>query len=106
MADQDVIKQLLRNDVILQKKMTELVLSINNLTKRVDNLVGIFEEAAKNVTSFSENEEIKPLLDKLDSLTEQNRVIAKGLIALEQYVRDKQGRIMPGQFRPRQLQEM
>lgn len=103
MADDDVIKQLLRNDVMLQKKMTDLVLSVTNLTKRVDSLVTIFEEAAKNVTSFSENEEIKPLLDKLDSLTEQNRTIAKGLIALEQYVRDKQGRIMPGQFRPRPI---
>mgnify|MGYP001567249925 CR=1 FL=1 len=103
MADDDVIKQLLRNDVLLQKKMTELVGSINNLTKRVDGLVGIFEEAAKNVTSYSDNEEIKPLLDKLDSLTEQNKVIARGLIALEQYMREKQGRMMPGQFRPRPL---
>ncbi len=103
MADEDVIKQLLRNDVMLQKKMTDLILSISNLTKRVDGLVSIFEEAAKNVTSFNENEEIKPLLDKLDSLADQNKVIARGLIALEQYVRDKQGRIIPGQFRPRQL---
>ena len=53
MTDDDVIKQLLRNDVMLQKKMTDLVVSVTNLTKRVDSLVTIFEEAAKNVTSFA-----------------------------------------------------
>jgi len=61
MTDDDVIKQLLRNDVMLQKKMTDLVVSVTNLTKRVDSLVTIFEEAAKNVTSFSENEETRRL---------------------------------------------
>ena len=105
MADDVIIKQLLRNDVILQKKMTELTLAISGLTKRMDNLVGIFEEAAKNVTSFSENEEMKPLLTRLDSLAEQNRTIAKGLILLEQYVRDRQSGVSQG-FRPRPLQRL
>jgi len=105
MAEEIIIKQLLRNDVILQKKMTDLTIAIISLTKRVDNLVGIFEEAAKNVTSFSENEELKPLLTRLDSLAEQNRTISKGLILLEQYIRDRQSGIQPG-FRPRPLPRM
>ena len=39
MADDNVVKQLLRNDVMLQNKMTDLIVSINTLTKSVDNLV-------------------------------------------------------------------
>ncbi len=80
-----IIEQLVRNNMALQDKTAELIVSIKELTKRMDNMVKIFEEAAKNIKEGTD----KPLMDKLQSLLDQNQTIAKGLILLEKYVREK-----------------
>ncbi|MBS3159615.1 hypothetical protein J4436_02400 [Candidatus Woesearchaeota archaeon] len=69
---------------------TELIQNINKLVVRVDKLINIFEEASKHIGDVEGSEaKINSLASKLEILLEQNKVIAKGLILLEKYVRGK-----------------
>jgi len=81
----DIIHQLAENNIALQEKNTELIISIKELTKKIDSMVTIFEEAAKHIKEGTD----RPLMEKLQGLLEQNKTIAKGLILLEKYVREK-----------------
>lgn len=80
-----LIKQLAENNLALQDKTAELIASIGKLVKRLDNMVDIFEEAAKNIKS----QPGEPLIAKLNDLLEQNRNLARGLTLLERYVKGK-----------------
>ena len=73
----------------LQNKNIELLQSMHSLTKRIDNLISIFEEAAKNVSNLDEDNRIKELTDKLETLLDQNKNLANGLMMLEKYVKSK-----------------
>lgn len=85
-SEKELIKHLLETNIILQKKSTDLLISMNDLTKKIDKLLTLFETAAKNIEKGEVGE---PLAKKLDFLLEQNKTIARGLILLEKYVRDK-----------------
>ncbi len=72
--------------------ISDLVESTDQLTKRIDKLLSLFEEASKHVGEVESTEQkIKMLSEKLENLLEQNRSIAQGLILLEKYVRGKTG---------------
>ena len=86
MADESPVEELIKNNVSLQKASLELIESVNQLTERIDRLLSLFEEAAKNI-EMSELKE--PLAHKLDELLEQNKVIARGLVLLEKYIRER-----------------
>lgn len=86
LSKQDIIDELMRNNALLQTKSVDLLNSMNNLTKKVDNLVEIFKKAAEKI----EAEDIKqPLAGKLTELLNQNKKIAQGLVLLERFVREK-----------------
>lgn len=83
---EDLINALVQNEISLQKKTVELINSFNVLSQRIDKFLNIFEKAASRI----ERGEIEePLAKKLESLIEQNRTIARGLLLLEKYVREK-----------------
>ena len=84
-----LIEQLIENNLILQKKETELMVNVNQLVKRIDRMLNVFEEASKHVMEVGEEKKIIELADKLEELLNQNKNIAKGLIMLEQYVKTK-----------------
>ena len=85
-----LLKHLIENNVSLQKASLNLIETANILTKRIDKLVSIFEEASKHVTDVELNDErLKNLAAKLEGLLDQNKEIAKGLLLLEQYIRSK-----------------
>ena len=98
--DSDIINKLIENNVALQKKTTDLIVSMNNLNQRVSRLVGIFNDAAKHIKPGLEDEQIKPLIGKLEELLDQNKTIAKGLVLLERYVRERERETVPFQPRP------
>ncbi len=80
--------------MIAKKKadIPDLVESTDQLVRRIDKLLSLFEEAAKHVSEVESTEQkIKMLSEKLETLLEQNRSIAQGLILLEKYVRGKTG---------------
>ena len=96
MSSKEMINQLIENNMMLQKRNVELLQAVNELTKKtsmlndkIENLVNIFEEAAKNVADIEEDRRVKELALKLDDLLDQNKNLANGLLLLERYVRSK-----------------
>ena len=45
-SKEKLINDLIENNHILQEKATEVVLAINKLTKKLDTMIDLFEEAA------------------------------------------------------------
>lgn len=86
-SKEKILNQLIENNAILQSKIADLVISVNSLSKNVSNLVNLFTKAADLI----EKGEIKEpaLAEKLNDLLEQNKNIARGLIMLERYVKEK-----------------
>lgn len=76
---------ILQNHIKLQKLSVDLIESMNGLSKRMDRMLSLFEEAAKNI----EQTEDGSLEKKLEALLEQNKIIARGLVLIEKYIRDK-----------------
>ncbi|MEK6852773.1 MAG: hypothetical protein AABX59_02740 [Nanoarchaeota archaeon] len=112
------IDLLIENNVALQKIMTNLVLETDKLNKRMDRLIHLIEKASDEFVEKGESElkfrEIEEevgmkekkekgeskdeLIDKLESLLKQNKTIARGLLLLERYVKEKLG----GERNPRE----
>lgn len=85
-SKQHIIDQLVKNNVILQQKSVELIDSMNNLNKNITKLVEIFQKAAENITKEDTKE---PLTFRLNQLIDQNKQLARGLMLLEQYIKQK-----------------
>ncbi|MDP4012120.1 MAG: hypothetical protein Q8R00_00745 [Candidatus Nanoarchaeia archaeon] len=82
----ELISALIQHDISLQKKTIELISSFNSLSGRIDKFLSVFEKAASRI----ERGEIEePLAKKLEALIDQNKIIARGLVILEKYVREK-----------------
>ncbi|MBU2633792.1 MAG: hypothetical protein KJ674_00955 [Nanoarchaeota archaeon] len=88
-AHKDILNKFIENSLLLQKKDAELLHSVNELTKKIDRMLNVFEEASKHVMEVGEDKRIIELTEKLDALLDQNKTVAKGLIMLEQYVRGR-----------------
>lgn len=100
-TQEEILHKLLENDVRLQKKITELTLSMEKITAKVSELVDIFTGAAKKIEASGMNRPMMPmapmksgsapapLINKLDALLEQNKNLARGLVLLEDYVKSK-----------------
>jgi len=86
----ELIKQLLELSINLQKRNLELISNTNKLTEKMDKFLDLFERASKHISEVETTEErLGKLSTRLDSLLEQNKAIAKGLILLEKYIRGK-----------------
>lgn len=82
---EELIDQILQSNLALQHKAVDLMHGMRELTVRMDNMVKLFEEAAGQIKSGTD----EPLMKKLEELLDQNKTIAKGLILLEKYVRER-----------------
>jgi len=81
-----IVKELIKNNIELSKKSADLVISVKELSNRISKLVDVFEGAAKVI----KEEEVKePLVEKITTLIEQNKQIAKGLLILERFIQEK-----------------
>ncbi len=81
-----VSEELLQHTITLEKASLSLIETVSKMVDRMDRILSLFEEAAKNI----EKTEVKePLAQQLEALLEQNKVIARGLILLEKYIREK-----------------
>ncbi len=112
------VKLLIENNAMMQKKITELTGSVDGLTKKVSALVKLIEKASEEFAGTGEEGVVgeraekvaerkmskDELLDKLESLLRQNKTIARGLILLEKYVKEKvsgrRGEEEEGEFQP------
>lgn len=84
---------LLNNFVNLQKVLTNLSLKFEELSDNISKLLQLFEISAKTFAEKyseegeTENQKDKKILEKIDSLLDQNRTIAKGIMLMEERVR-------------------
>src|SRR3989344_5060650 len=86
MKPEEFSEELVQHTEALEKTSLSLLEAVNKMCNRMDRVLSLFEEAAKNI----EKTEIKePLANQLETLLEQNKVIARGLILLEKYIREK-----------------
>lgn len=87
---------LVENFVGLQHAMTNMSIKFGMLSNNIGKLLQVFEEAAKNFASSGKTND-KDMLNKIDSLLEQNKTIAKGLVLMEGKLRgraDEEPRMM------------
>ena len=82
----EVMQELIKTNISLEKKMIELLGSMHDLTKKMDLMVDIFTKAAQHIERGDVKE---PLAAKLTELLDQNKKIARGLLLLERYVKEK-----------------
>lgn len=77
-------KILIENFVSLQKVMTNLSVKFDNLTNHISKLLDLFEISAKalaekDVSLEKTKKDDSELIQKMDSLLDQNKTIARGL---------------------------
>lgn len=99
---------LIENFVGLQKAMINLSMKFENLSDNMSKLLNIFEMSAKDylVNKGRATPEVdKDLLNKINSLLEQNKTIAKGLVMIEEKVRNKDSPQQVQQQAPPQQQQ-
>lgn len=99
----NVDEALLENFVELQKVLTNLAVKFEDLSGNISRLLQLFELSAK---SFADKPITAPagvdqeFLKKLDSLLDQNKTISKGIMMMEERVRNRTG--VPTMQRPPQ----
>jgi len=79
---------LIENFVGLQHAMTNMSIKFGLLSDNISKLLQVFEEAAKNFVSGGRSDD-KDMLNKIDSLLNQNKTIAKGLVLMEGKLRGR-----------------
>ena len=84
-----VEKVLVENFISLQKVMTNLAMKFDNLGAQISKLLELFEISAKTLAEKDIKLNAKPmedkkLVEKLDSLLDQNKIIARGLSLLHE----------------------
>ncbi len=87
-------KILVENFVSLQKAVTNLAGRFDDLSIQISKLLQLFEISAKSfseklATTMPEIEKDKEFLGKLNTLLDQNKVIAKGLTLMEERIRER-----------------
>ncbi len=80
---------LIENFVSLQKVMTNLSAKFDNLANQISKLLDLFEISAKALAEKDfnlekENKDNKKIIEKIDNLFEQNKIIARGLTLLHE----------------------
>ncbi len=77
---------LIENFVGIQHAMTNLSMKFGALSESITKLLHIFELSAKNFLKEGKGDELntKEIMGRMDTLLNQNKLLAKGLVALEE----------------------
>ena len=87
----------------MQKKLVDATVAMHDLARQQGDLLNTFKEAAKHINDVEvKDENLRPLIKRLDDLLNQNRTIARGLILLEKYVKERTQPSMPQIQQPQQ----
>ncbi len=100
---EELQEKLIENLIELQKVHTHMAERFDKLSEQITSLLRLFEMAAKSFASSPTSgisEKDKDFLDKIDRLLDQNKTIAKGLMLIEEKVRER----MYGVASPPQMQ--
>ena len=109
MTKAELEQTLIDNFINLQKVLTNLAIKFDDLSSNISKMLQLFEISAKSFAEkysgdapINSNDVDKEFLKKLDSLLEQNKVISKGIMLMEEKVRERSNPSQ--QFSPPQLQ--
>jgi hypothetical protein len=80
---------LVENFVSLQKVMVNLSSKFDNLSKRMESLLDLFEISAKalaekDININAKSGDSRKVMEKIDTLVDQNKIIARGLTLLHE----------------------
>lgn len=83
---------LMQNNLELQKVLADLSYDLKKLTEEMSVLVGLLKDASKTLTEEKvsnevERENSKAISNKVDTLIDQNKTIAKGILLMESTMR-------------------
>jgi hypothetical protein len=94
MSKSELEQALIDNFTSLQKVLTNLVIKFDDLSTNMSKLLQLFEISAKSFVEKhpsgeieKERKEDKEFINKLDSLLDQNKTIAKGILLMEDRIR-------------------
>ncbi len=87
-------KKLKRLDNKDEVGSSELISSMKDLTKNMSGMLELFKTAADEMKleeqeEHTVSEHINPIMQKLDEIIEQNKIIAEGMVALSELVKEK-----------------
>ncbi|MEN9625707.1 MAG: hypothetical protein RL557_35 [archaeon] len=88
---EEINQALIDNFIQLQKVLTNLSLKFDELSSNMSRLLQLFELAAKNLSEKGDGKSSvdNDFLKKLDALLDQNKVISKGIMMMEEKVRSR-----------------
>lgn len=70
----------------------KLGINLVELTTKLDKLIAIFDEASRQITleegGLTFHDKMKPLVDKMHNILQQNSEIAEGIVAVADLVKD------------------
>lgn len=93
MTKAELEQALLNNFVNLQKVLTNLSVKFEELSRNISKLLELFEISAKSFAENYSGEGVgkgdKEFLKKLDSLLDQNKTIARGIMLMEEKIRHR-----------------
>ncbi|VVB78937.1 Uncharacterised protein [uncultured archaeon] len=98
MTKAELEQSLIDNFINLQKVLTNLAIKFDDLSTNMSKLLQLFEISAKSFAekysgeipvTGSQADVDNEFLKKLDSLLEQNKVISKGIMLMEEKVRER-----------------
>ncbi|MEK6906008.1 MAG: hypothetical protein AABW81_00110 [Nanoarchaeota archaeon] len=103
LSNDSVEKVLIENFVSLQKVLVGLSGKVDNLTGQISSLLNLFEISAKTLAKRDfeerENKDSKKIVEKIDSLLEQNKIIARGISLLHEFPEKENVENLPQQER-------
>lgn len=98
MSKDEIQQALIDNFISLQKVMANLSVKFDELSTNMSKLLQLFEISAKTFAEKYSEKEAAPsnLIDaafikRLDTLLDQNKIISKGIMLIEEKLRDKTG---------------
>jgi len=88
------VKLLIENSIALQGVLTNMAVSLDRLSKNMEKMLDVFKENSMAIGEDKASSEVheareKELINRLDSLIDQNKMIAKGIILLESTIKEK-----------------
>ncbi len=104
MQDSEVQLALVENFINLQKVLTNLTVKFEVLSDNISKLLQLFEISAKNFIKKTEEgvPGEKDMLSKLDTILEQNKLLARGITLIEEKTRHRLYGESPGFHIPSQ----
>ena len=86
---ESIERALFDNFISLQNVLADLVVKLDGLTTKVSDMFDLFESSAKSLaekdfSSEKEGKDNEKIIEKLEGLSEQNKIIAKGLTLIHE----------------------